>query len=240
MQLGKGDAVRNRQHGDFHGGVFLAAVNCQGPEMWWRPGKNDQHQKQRVAVDFTGYSRPAQQGRGRAGKPADNNILRRGALQEHGIDERVAQQRCQGKPRGQRIDPDKQNRHAGTAEKGGEERSLPVAHAPASDGGTRHLQIDSLVYQMIHGGGSARAQGNTQIAKQQDFQRHHARDRHEHPYHRGEDHQEHNVGFCQLLVIPPRYRFSLLHLGHAPLAAGIFQQELQIADNILVGHFRIV
>ena len=92
MQLGKCHAVGHRQHGNIHRGVFLAAVDRQRPEMRRRPGKDNQHQQQRVAVNFAGHGGPAQQGRRRTGQAADHNILRRGPLQEHGVNKGIADQ----------------------------------------------------------------------------------------------------------------------------------------------------
>ena len=50
-----------------------------------------------------GHRRPAQHRRHRARSPADHDVLRRERLQDHGVDDRVADERGQREPHRQRI-----------------------------------------------------------------------------------------------------------------------------------------
>ena len=84
--------------------VFGPTVQGEGPEMWWRPGKDDQHQQQRVGMNFTGDRRPAQQGRRSARQSADDDVLWCRPLQKNSVYHSVAQQGRERQPGRQRID----------------------------------------------------------------------------------------------------------------------------------------
>jgi hypothetical protein len=103
MHLGVVLAVGNRQHRNVGLGVFLFAVNGQGPEMRRGPGEDDQHQQQRLGADMPGDSNPPQQRRRGAREATDDNVLRGRTLEKAGVDHRIAEQRGQREPGRQRV-----------------------------------------------------------------------------------------------------------------------------------------
>ena len=206
MQFGKRHTMGNRKHGNVHRGILLPAMDGQSPEVRRRPGKNNQHQQQPVSIDLTGDGGPAQQRGCSACKASDNNVLGGRPLQEHRIDHGISQQRCKSKPGCKSIYPDQQYGHPQTADNRGKQRRLTRAHTPLCNRAfisARHLLVDTLIHQVIYRGGRARTQGDAEVAENQDMQWHHAGHGHKHTDSSSENHQEHYVGFRQLLVIPP-------------------------------------
>ena len=53
--------MRYGQHRYLSISVFFFSMNSQSPKMRWCPRKDNQHQKQSMAMHLTGYSCPAQQ-----------------------------------------------------------------------------------------------------------------------------------------------------------------------------------
>ena len=87
-----------------HLGVFILARDRQRPEMRRRPHEHDEEQQQRVRVDGVRDRGPAEHGRRGAGGAADDDVLRRRALEPHGVDHGVADQRGEREHGGQRVD----------------------------------------------------------------------------------------------------------------------------------------
>ncbi|MNH16476.1 hypothetical protein D3C79_761200 [compost metagenome] len=103
VQLGVALAVGYRQHRDIGLGILLLAVNGQGPEVWRRPGEDDQHQQQGLGTDLATYCHPAKQRRGRACKATDNDVLRRRTLEKAGVEHRIAEQGGKRQPGGKGV-----------------------------------------------------------------------------------------------------------------------------------------
>ena len=120
VHLGVVHAMGHRQHRHVDLGVLVLAVNGQRPEVRRRPGEDDQHQQQRLGGDLAGYRDPAEQGRCSAGQAADDDVLRRGALEKAGIDHRVTDQRGQRQPGGEGIGEGQQQGQPADAEDEGE------------------------------------------------------------------------------------------------------------------------
>ncbi|MNV92678.1 hypothetical protein D3C71_1872980 [compost metagenome] len=112
MQFGVALTVGHRQHRDIGLGVFLLAVDGQGPEVWWGPGKNDQHQQQGLGADMAADRHPAQQRRGGASQATDDDVLRRGALEKAGVEHRIAEQGSQCQPGSEGVGEHQQQGHA--------------------------------------------------------------------------------------------------------------------------------
>jgi hypothetical protein len=187
-------------------GVFFLAVDSQRPEVRRRPGKDDQHQQQGVAIDLVGHGGPPQQRRRRSGQPANHDVLRCRALEVVGVDEGIPDQRGQGQPRRQRVDQQHQNKHAGASHRGSEHDRTDGAHAAACDGpvaGAGHLRIDAPIDEMIHCRSRACTQRDAEVAEHQHIPRHHAWRGQKHADDGCQHHERHDPGLAQLEVVAP-------------------------------------
>src|SRR3954470_19431549 len=75
-------AVRDRQHWHAGPGIVLRAVEGERPEMRRRPGEDDEEENHRLCRDLAGDRRPAENRWHGARGAADDDVLRRGGLQQ--------------------------------------------------------------------------------------------------------------------------------------------------------------
>ena len=154
-----------------------------------------------------------------AGRPADDDVLRRGALQIAGVDHRVADQRCKGQHRRQHVDPHHQQGHRQQPQQRRKHQRLgrgDPAGRQGSVAGAIHLRIDPGIDHLIDHRRRRCGQENAQVAGQQGVQRHHARHCQQHAHHRRKADQRHHPRLAQLQIFAPqrqrwrtqRYRFS--------------------------------
>jgi hypothetical protein len=137
---------------------------------------------------------------------ADHDVLRRGPLEEQGVDHGVADQRNSGQRGGQRIGKAQQQHQAERADHQREAQHLTgfqVAARQWPATGAGHQGIYPSVHQVIESGGGTRHQRDAQRAEQQDFPRHHPRCRQQHADYGGEGDQGDDLGFGQFQIIPP-------------------------------------
>ncbi len=185
-------SVRDRQHRQPRLRVLLGAVQRQRPEMRRRPDENDQEQQQRFRRDVVGHRGPAEHRRHRARRAADDDILRRGGLEQHRVDDRVADERRQRQPHRQRIDHHVQYRETRGADDAGEHQRLgrgQVAARQRSRAGARHHGVDLLLDQAVDRRRRAGDQRDAQRAEHQRVERRQRRRGEKHADHRREHDQ---------------------------------------------------
>ncbi|MNX89718.1 hypothetical protein D3C86_1217400 [compost metagenome] len=206
VNLGVVLAMGDRQHRDVGLGVFLLAMDRQRPEVRRGPGEDDQHQQQRFGADVTGGGGPAEQRRRGTGQTTDDDVLRGRALEESGVDHRVAEQRGEGQPRGQRVGERQQHglpedrQYQRERQRGGR-RNPAFGERPFV--GARHHRVDAPVHHMIDRRRATGTQGDAQVAENQHRPRHSGTGRKKHPHQRSDEHQHHDFGFGQFQVVTP-------------------------------------
>ncbi|MNT15666.1 hypothetical protein D3C72_1507340 [compost metagenome] len=186
-------AVRDRQHRQAGLGVVGAAVQRQRPEVRRGPGEDDQHQEPGLGRYLARHRGPAQRRRHRPREPADHDVLRRGRLEQDGVDHRVAEEGGKGQPHRQVVGVDVQQPHAGAAQYGGEHQGLrrgDLAGGRRAPRGAAHQRIDLLLDQAIDGKGRTGQQPDAGGAADQHAPRHHAG--------RGEEHADDGAEHGQL------------------------------------------
>ena len=188
-----------RQHGNVRILVVLVPGYCQRPEMWRRPGKNDQEQQQRVGVQAVAHGSPAEHRRRRARGPADHDILRRGAFQEHGIDHAITNQRDERQKSGQCVHENTQDRHGYHTEDSGENLCLPrgkVAFRQGPFQRARHNPVNFLVDDVVYCRRGRRRKTDAQGCADKQGKRHHAGRSQQHAHQRGKHDQANNFRFA--------------------------------------------
>lgn len=192
MQAGEFDAVRDWQHGDAYLGVVVAAGDGQGPEMRRRPGEDDEEQQHRLGSDLAGHRGPAEHRRHRPGGTADDDVLRGGGFQQHGIDHRIADERGRRQSHGEGIHEVVEQPQARPAERAGEYQRLACAQLAArqrAPARALHHRIDALLHQAVHRRGCTGDQGDAERGSEQQAGRHHAGRGQEHADDRRKDNQ---------------------------------------------------
>ena len=157
-------------------------------------------------MNFTGHCGPAKQGRCRASKATNNDVLWRRTFQEHGVNKGIADQTRHRQNSGQHI-------HRGSKQRGTKNRKqcckgnrFRLADPPLCDGAIRgagHLLINTLVDHMVDCRRCTCTKGNANIAQNQRLPRHKAWDRHTHANDGGYEHQSNDARLCQLKKIRP-------------------------------------
>ena len=104
MQPGVLHAVGDGEHRYARTRVFIAAGDCQRPEVRWRPDEDDQKQQQGIRIDGVGHCRPTQYGGRGTCRAADHDVLGGRPLQPDRVDDRVADQRNERQYRCQQVD----------------------------------------------------------------------------------------------------------------------------------------
>ena len=89
-----GLATHDRQHRHAGGRVVAAVAEGQRPEVRRRPVEDDREQHERRQSDLAGHRGPGHEDRHAAGRTADDDVLRRRALQPHRVHEDVEGRRA--------------------------------------------------------------------------------------------------------------------------------------------------
>ncbi|MND67147.1 hypothetical protein D3C80_585530 [compost metagenome] len=170
------------------------------------PGEDDQHQQQRFGGQVAGHRHPAEQRRRGAGQAADDDVLRRGALEKAGVEHRVAHQGCQGQPGGQLVGEGQQQGLAGHRQDEGEgqgrrRRDAAVDHRALE--GARHDRVDAPVHHVVDRRRRTGAEADAEVAEQQHRPGHPGAGGEEHAHQRGDQHQHHHLGLGQFQVVAP-------------------------------------
>ena len=103
-------------------------------------------------MDFARRRGPAKHRRHRAGRAADDDVLRRGGFQYCRIDHRIADERGQRQPHRERVDEHVQQIQAGPAHHAGKHQCLGAGQFAArqrTGACTRHHRVDFLFDQAI-------------------------------------------------------------------------------------------
>ena len=199
----------HRQHRDAGACVLVLACDGERPEMRWCPDEDDEEQQQRVRFDGVGDRRPAEHRGCSARSAADHDVLRGRALEEHGVDDGIADQRGEGQHRSERVDEPPQHQHRRHAEHAGEHQRLvrlETAGRQRSATGTRHLFVDLAVEHVVDGGCTTCSQRDAEIAPHQCCERRPSRARKQRTDDRREDDERDDFGFGQFEVEPPACR----------------------------------
>ena len=109
-----------------------------------------------------------QQRRHGAGEAANDDVLRRHALEEQGVDAGVPHQGSQRQPGSECVHLPDQDHHTGHRQNGGEHQRVQRRDFPGGNGplaGAGHHCIDFLVHHMVDHGRGSRQQGNAQTSK---------------------------------------------------------------------------
>ena len=200
------DAVCHRQHRDAGARVLVAARDRQGPEVRRRPHEDDEEQQQRVRLDAAGHRGPSQHRRRRPGRAADHDVLRGRALQPHGVDDRVADQRAEGQHGGQQVDQEREQRHGRHSQHRGEDERLALGQGAARQRPrprARHLLVDAPVEHVVDGGRAGGGERDAEIAPHQRRERRQAGAGEQRPDDRGERDERDDLRLGQLQVAAP-------------------------------------
>ena len=145
--------------------VVAAAVERQRPEVRRRPHEDDEEEQDAFERDAARDGGPADHGREGAGGTADDDVLRRPALQPHGVDEDVEGDR-QGEQRaGHPVDQHAEREHRADGEHGAEGQCLLGRDPAARDGARRralHVGVDVGVVPHVERAGRAGADGDAE------------------------------------------------------------------------------
>ncbi len=126
-----------------------------------RPREDDEEEQQRLERDVARDRRPAEHRRHRTGSAADHDVLRRGGLEQHGVDDRVAHERAEREPHRERVHRVPEDREAEAAHGAREEQDLrrrDRAHDGRTSARARHRRVDLLLHEAIERRGRARDQ----------------------------------------------------------------------------------
>ena len=194
-------AVRHRQHRHAGARVVLGAVQRERPEVRRRPGEDDEEQQQRLDGDLAGHRRPAEHRRHRARGAADDDVLRRRRLEDHRVDHRVADERGERQPHGERVDELHQQPQAGAAQ---QRRRTPGSAAPrarrAAAAASCVRAITASIFCSTRQLTAAAAPATRRCRRWPASsvpQRHHAGRGEEHADHRGEHDERHHARLGQ-------------------------------------------
>ena len=145
-------AVRHRQHRQAGAAVVLGAVERERPEVRRRPQEDDQAEDQRLGADVAADRRPAEHRRHRPRRAADDDVLRRQRLEQHRVDDGIADERGERQPHRQRVDREPEDRAARAAERGRERERLAGRQLAGGRGAprrARHAGVDALLDQAV-------------------------------------------------------------------------------------------
>ncbi len=181
-----------------------------------RPDEDDQEQQQGMRIQAVGERGPAQDRRRGTGGSADDDVLRRGTLEVHGVDHGVANQREEGEYRRQRVDEYHQYQHGQRAKRSGKQQRIALAELAFRQrtiDGARHPGILARIEHVVDGRRCGSGHADTEVAEQQHIPGHHARrrGREEHTHHGGEHDQRHDFQLAQAQVV-----LDNLHVPAAP------------------------
>ncbi len=165
-----------------------------------RPEEDDQEQEQRLRAKLAGDRRPSQHRRHGAGCAADDDVLRRGRLQQHRVDDRVADEGRERQPHRQRVDVSIEQQQPDAADDAREDECLQRGQLAARQRPrtrARHQRIDLLLDQAVDRCGSAGDQRDADGREEHDPRRRQPGCGEEHADHRAKDDERHHSRFGQ-------------------------------------------
>ena len=198
-------AAHDRQHRDPRLRVVALDQERQRPEVRRRPEEDDQEERDRRQSQVPGRGRPADQRRDRAGGPADDDVLRRRALQPAGVDEDVEEVPDERQRRGQDVDRAGEQHERERRQREPELERVRRRH-PA--GGDRprarplaHQRVDVAVDHVVERAGAAAGEREPDDERGQVAERRHALRADEHPADPGQEQQRHDPRLGQRHVV---------------------------------------
>ena len=179
------------------------------------PDKHDGEQQHRHHIQPASYGRPADQRRKRSGRPTDDDVLRRAALQPHGVDEHIKPDRPGQRQGGEHIrrqahDDDRTNRQGNT-----KSERFPRGNAATRDraiDGASHHRIDIAVVPHVDGTRRASRHRNAQHSGKGQNRVQMPR-RHQHAHPTGEHHKGHHPRLEQCQPVGSRRTADQRRLG---------------------------
>ena len=155
--------------------------------------------KQRLDRDLAGHRRPAEHRRHGAGRAADHDVLRRRRLEDHGVDDGVADERGQREPHGERVHEVDQQPKPGAAEAAGEHQGLRRRQLALRQGPPARALITASIFCSTRQFTAAAAppQEDAGRGREQRGRRNHAGCGEEHADHRGEHDERHHARLGQ-------------------------------------------
>ena len=180
-----------------------------------RPDEHNGEQQQRHHIQPTGYRGPADQWREGAGRATDDDVLRRAALQPHGVDENVKTDRSGQRDSGEHIGRQPHHQHGADRQRNSEAKRFPWGDPPAGDrpvGRAAHHRVDIAV--VPHVDRTRRARGNRN-AEHRGKRQHRVQmpRRHQHAHPAGEHHEGHHPRLQQRQPVGGRRHADQQRLG---------------------------
>ena len=154
-------AVDHRHHRHPDARVLVLHEQAERPEVRRRPVEDDREEVERGGGDGARHGRPADQRRNRAGRAADDDVLRRAALEPERVDDRVPEEPGQREAGGEHVDGGCEQRKRGRlkregVEQGRSRRDPPGRHRPR--GRAAHRGVDVAVVPVVERARPAGAQ----------------------------------------------------------------------------------
>ena len=139
---------------------------------------------------------PAQHGRHRPGRAADHDVLRRGGLENHRVDDRVAHERGEREPHGERVHRVPQDGEPESPDGAGHEEDLrrrDRAHDRGPPPRARHHGVELVLDETVEGGGRSRHERDARGRVEHGDDRRQPRRGEQHADHRREDDERHDA-----------------------------------------------
>src|ERR1700722_581335 len=159
-----GHAARNgREHGHTRPGIVVCAIECERPEMRWRPEKDDEKQNERLQTYVSSGRRPSDNRGQRAGSTTDDDVLTRGALQPSRVNNGIEKDRAAEQRRCGQVGRKSKKQDCAGGEGKSEHKCLDLRNLATGDRPHRrpgHERIDIGVIPHIKGASGASTRGN--------------------------------------------------------------------------------
>ena len=153
-----------------------------------------------------GHGGPAEHRRRGARGAADDDVLRRRALEPQRVDHRIADQREEGQHGREQIDPQHQDQHRDRAEQQRERERAPVRQVAGGQRAVaraRHVRIDAPVEHVVDCGRRGGGEADAEIAEDQRVERRHAGRRQQRADDRGEHEQRNDPRLGEFEIVAP-------------------------------------
>src|SRR5690606_24918488 len=201
----------DRQHRHAGIGVVDIAPQRQRPEMRRRPHENNGKKNERFKAHIARNGGPSDHRRERAGGAADDNILRRAALQPDRIDKYVKGDRDRKQGGGNIVDRKPHQHDGGDRENRAERKRFFRAHPAGRNGPALrplHNHVDVGVIPHIDGAGRAGPDRNAEQCRKGEH-RMQAAGRNREADQTGKDNKRHYPGFQQSEIIADPRQVSI-------------------------------
>ncbi len=197
--------MRDGQHRNAGLPILLRPVECERPEVRWRPEEDDQPEQHRLRADLAAHRDPSEQRRHRAGSAADHDVLRRARLEHHGIDQGIADKGGQRQPQRQQVHRSAE-KHAACTAKGSREKQCladtDLAARGRSPRGAAHSRVDAAFHYAVDRSSGRCHQPDAGRRGEQPGPMRQARFGEKHPDHGAEDDELDDAWLGQCMELP--------------------------------------